>query len=48
LGDRVDIILDGGITAGKSGSTVLDICQEPPRILREGMVSRERLQNYLC
>jgi L-threonylcarbamoyladenylate synthase len=48
LGDRVDMILNGGITAGKSGSTVLDICQEPPRILREGMVSRERLQNYLC
>lgn len=47
LGARVDMILDGGITAGKSASTVLDVSEEPPRILREGMVSREQLQNCL-
>jgi len=48
LGARVDMILDGGITAGKSASTVVDVSEEPPRILREGMVSREQLQRHLC
>jgi L-threonylcarbamoyladenylate synthase len=41
LGSQVDIILDGGKTAGGKGSTVLDVTVAPPVILREGMVSRK-------
>jgi L-threonylcarbamoyladenylate synthase len=38
LGDRVDAVIDGGKTAGETGSTVLDITVKPPLILREGAV----------
>jgi L-threonylcarbamoyladenylate synthase len=47
LGDSVDLILDGGKTEGKIGSTVLDVTVDPPKILREGMVSREKLVRCL-
>jgi L-threonylcarbamoyladenylate synthase len=33
---RVDLILDGGVTAGGAGSTVADCTVWPPRILRQG------------
>ncbi len=37
------LILDGGATPGGPGSTVLDVTVDPPRILREGQVSRDAL-----
>jgi len=43
----VDLILDGGETTGKIGSTVLDITVDPPLILREGMIHRGRLEKYI-
>ena len=46
LGSQVDIILDGGKTAGGRGSTVLDVTVAPPVILREGMVSRKLLTPF--
>jgi L-threonylcarbamoyladenylate synthase len=44
LGSGVDLILDGGETAGKVGSTVLDVTEQPPRILREGIILREQIK----
>jgi len=41
------MILDGGVTPGKNASTVLDVSENPPRILREGMVSRKEIENYV-
>ncbi|HKW90810.1 MAG TPA: Sua5/YciO/YrdC/YwlC family protein, partial [Methylomirabilota bacterium] len=35
---RVELILDGGVTAGGAGSTVADCTVWPPRILRQGPV----------
>jgi L-threonylcarbamoyladenylate synthase len=35
---RVEMILDGGTTAGGAGSTVADCTSWPPRILRQGPV----------
>jgi L-threonylcarbamoyladenylate synthase len=35
---RVEMILDGGATAGGAGSTVADCTRWPPRILRQGPV----------
>jgi L-threonylcarbamoyladenylate synthase len=35
---RVELILDGGATAGGAGSTVADCTRWPPRILRQGPV----------
>ena len=47
LGDALDLVLDGGPTQGEKGSTVLDVTVEPPRILREGLVSREALMRIV-
>lgn len=43
LGDRVDMILDGGPTDVGIESTVLSIAEEP-LLLRPGMVSREQIE----
>jgi L-threonylcarbamoyladenylate synthase len=39
LGDRVDLIVDGGPCPGGIESTVVDCTVEPPRLLREGAVA---------
>ena len=44
LGDRVDLILDAGPTRIGVESTVLDLTQSPPAILRPGGVTREELE----
>jgi len=36
--ERLDLILDGGPTAGGAGSTVADCTAWPPRVLRQGSV----------
>ena len=38
LGPELDLVLDGGVTAGGAGSTVADCTVWPPRILRQGPV----------
>jgi L-threonylcarbamoyladenylate synthase len=35
---RIDLVLDGGTTAGGAGSTIADCTSWPPRILRRGPV----------
>jgi len=47
LGKEVDLILDGGVTKGGKGSTVLDVTVAPPRVLREGIVGREMLAKHI-
>jgi L-threonylcarbamoyladenylate synthase len=47
FGRDVDLILDGGETESETASTVLDITVHPPRILREGMIRRSRLEAFL-
>jgi L-threonylcarbamoyladenylate synthase len=44
LGDRVDLILDGGRTRIGVESTVLDMTGPVPRILRPGGVPREKIE----
>jgi L-threonylcarbamoyladenylate synthase len=44
LGDRVDMVLDGGPANVGIESTVLSLAAVPPRLLRPGMVSREDLE----
>ena len=46
LGKDIDFILDGGETKGGSGSTILDVTVMPPKVVREGMVSREQLREF--
>ncbi len=44
LGERVDLILDAGPTAGGIESTVLDLTRTPPRLLRPGLVGPAELE----
>jgi L-threonylcarbamoyladenylate synthase len=44
LFDVVDLVLDAGPLAGGSGSTVVDITGQTPRILREGIVPAEEIR----
>ena len=43
----VDLIVDGGRTPGLLATTVLDLTQDKPRILRDGQVSRSALEEFL-
>ncbi len=45
LGDKVDLIIDGGRCPGGTESTIVDLTGETPVILREGAISREELSN---
>jgi L-threonylcarbamoyladenylate synthase len=47
LGNRIDLILDGGKTPGEIPSTVVDCSGEKPRVIREGAVTREALNQIL-
>jgi L-threonylcarbamoyladenylate synthase len=39
LEGRIELVLDAGATAGGLPSTVLDVTVEPPRVIRQGVVS---------
>jgi L-threonylcarbamoyladenylate synthase len=39
LGDRADLVLDGGATPYGIESTVVDVSHDPPRLLRHGAIS---------
>jgi L-threonylcarbamoyladenylate synthase len=43
LGDRVDLILDGGVARGGIPSTVVDCSGELPRVLRIGSIAVEEI-----
>ena len=47
LGERIDLILDGGKVPGGMASTVLDCSGDEPRILREGPVPWEEIELVL-
>jgi len=46
LGHEVDMILDGGRTAGGLPSTVVDV-REPVRLVRDGAIPRQTIRNVL-
>lgn len=48
IGGQIDLILDGGRVALGVPSTVIDCTATPVRILREGAVSRAKLQEKLA
>ncbi len=47
LGDHVDMILDGGRTHHGRESTVVDVTVDPPRVVREGTIRRETIEEAL-
>ncbi|MDI6814507.1 MAG: L-threonylcarbamoyladenylate synthase [Dehalococcoidales bacterium] len=44
LGDKIDLVIDGGQCPGGRESTIIDVTGEVPVILREGAISREELE----
>ncbi|MFC1958780.1 L-threonylcarbamoyladenylate synthase [Chloroflexota bacterium] len=44
LGDKVDLVIEGGRCPGGKESTIVDITGENPVILREGAISREEIE----
>ena len=44
---QVDLILDAGELRGGVGSTVVDVTEEPHRVLREGEVTADEIQRAL-
>ena len=48
IAGRVDLILDAGPLKGGVGSTVVDVTEQPPRILREGQVTAGQILGSLA
>jgi L-threonylcarbamoyladenylate synthase len=44
FGAGIDLIIDGGVVTATEPSTVLDVTQTPPRLIREGAVKKSDLQ----
>jgi len=40
----IDLIIDGGVVTTTQPSTVIDVTSDPPRIIREGAISRTELE----
>jgi L-threonylcarbamoyladenylate synthase len=47
LGEAIDLIIDGGPSRVGWESTVVDITEDAPRILREGAISRREIERVL-
>ena len=44
LGDKIDLIINGGRCPGGKESTIVDVTGETPIVLREGAISRKELE----
>ena len=47
LGNKVDLILDGGVCKGGEPSTLVDTTQAPVQLIREGAINFNRIQESL-
>jgi L-threonylcarbamoyladenylate synthase len=45
--EGLDLIVDGGTVTAVMASTVLDLSSDEPRLIREGQITREQLQQAL-
>jgi len=47
LGDTVKLIIDGGRTRGDKPSTIVDVTQSPPQLIREGAIPFREIEALL-
>jgi len=47
LGNAIDLIVDGGQTAGDKPSTIVDVTQSPPQLIREGAIPFRKIEALL-
>lgn len=45
---KLDGVVDGGHTPGGKGSTIVDVTEYPPKVLREGMIPSSLIQDTLA
>ncbi len=45
LGDKIDLILDGGKATGTQSSTVLDVCENVPKLIRQGIIGKNAIES---
>lgn len=46
FGDRIDVVIDGGPTAGGAPSTIVDVTGEVPILVRAGVIAWERVLRF--
>jgi L-threonylcarbamoyladenylate synthase len=47
LGDRLDLLIDAGVTAGGLPSTIVDATTTPPALVRAGIIPWDEIQGWL-
>jgi L-threonylcarbamoyladenylate synthase len=47
LGDKLDLVLDGGESPGGKASTIIDTSCFPPKLIRVGEIDREKVESVL-
>jgi L-threonylcarbamoyladenylate synthase len=48
LGDRIDLMIDGGKTPGGPASTIIDVTVDPPTLVRAGAIPWEQVQSCVA
>ncbi|MBN2010374.1 threonylcarbamoyl-AMP synthase [candidate division KSB1 bacterium] len=47
FGDQLDALIDGGIATSRMPSTVVDISTDPPKLIRDGVITRQQIVTIL-
>jgi L-threonylcarbamoyladenylate synthase len=47
IGEHLDLVIDGGITTGGKGSSIVDTTTDPPVILREGAIAAAAIRQII-
>jgi L-threonylcarbamoyladenylate synthase len=47
IGSKIDYIIDGGTTPLMIESTIVDVTSDPPKIIREGAISRKDIESTI-
>jgi L-threonylcarbamoyladenylate synthase len=48
LGSRIDLLIDTGRTPGGAPSTIVDVVEDPPRLVRAGAIEWADIQTWLA
>jgi L-threonylcarbamoyladenylate synthase len=47
FGDALDYIIEAGVTKYRKESTIIDLCADPPKVLRVGAIPVERIEKVI-
>jgi len=46
FGEKIDLVVDHGKTPGGKPSTIIDVTVSPPRVLREGRITSDKIKKF--